>query len=75
MCYPDLRVNQAIIQMRLVEAQAITSSTDLPSRVQAMSTRRLRLLSHVGQALVGLGRRMTRAGLALQTPDLPQPSL
>jgi len=75
MCYPDLRTTQAVIEMRLAEAQAITSSRHLPRRAKPISARRLWLLSHVGHALARLGRRMTEAGLALQTPDLPQPSL
>jgi hypothetical protein len=75
MCYPDLRTTQAIIEMHLAEAQTIAASKHLRRRAQPTSTRRLWLLSHMGHALAGLGQRITEVGLALQRPDLPQPSL
>jgi hypothetical protein len=75
MCYADLRTTQAIIEMHLAEAQAIAASRELSRRAQTIPPRRLRFLARLGQGLVGLGRRMTEAGLALQPPDLPQPSL
>ena len=75
MCYADLRTTQAVIEMRLAEAQAITSSRHLPHRAKPISARRLRLLSYAGHVLAGVGQRITQAGLALQATDLPQPSL
>lgn len=75
MCYPDLRTCQALMELHLAEAQAFGPYNRRPSKAKPISARRLRLLRRVGQALTSLGRRMTEAGLALEMPDLPQPSL
>jgi hypothetical protein len=75
MCYPDWRMSQAIIETRLAEARAAAASEDPLRRAQPMSARRLQLLSRMSRGLVSVGRRITQAGLALQTPDLAQPSL
>ena len=75
MCYPDLRTSQALMEIHLAQARACASSSHLPSEAKPISARRLRFLRRMGHALTSLGQRMTEAGLELQVPDLPQPSL
>ncbi|MCL7451599.1 MAG: hypothetical protein M8467_00945 [Anaerolineae bacterium] len=74
MHYPDWRLSETIIKAHLAETQAVTASNSLPRHARPISAGRLRLLTRVSRGLLSLGRRVTEAGLALQIPDVPQPS-